>query len=225
MHLNLRVPNIWFRARLMYPSPRHAGETIDLIGVTLPGVPALVAGSNRRVAWAFTNSYGDWMDWVRVELDPGDKSRYRDASGWQALRVTKETIKVHGGADETLEVRETQWGPILADDADGTPLALAWTALHPQSLNTEIAHLDIAETVDEAIETANRAGMPPQNFVVGDRSGNIGWTIAGRIPNRQDTLTQWIVDPPSLVPGTAMPRLGVSPEEAHHMAAYLGSLR
>jgi cytochrome c len=49
--------------------------------------------------------------------------------------------------------------------------------------------------------------------------------IAGRIPNRQDTLTQWIVDPPSLVPGTAMPRLGVSPEEAHHMAAYLGSLR
>ena len=49
--------------------------------------------------------------------------------------------------------------------------------------------------------------------------------IAGRIPNRQDTLTQWIVDPPSLVPDTAMPRLGVSTAEAHHMAAYLGSLR
>jgi cytochrome c len=49
--------------------------------------------------------------------------------------------------------------------------------------------------------------------------------IAGRVPNRPETLTQWIVDPPSLVPGTAMPRLGVSPEEAHHMAAYLGSLR
>ena len=49
--------------------------------------------------------------------------------------------------------------------------------------------------------------------------------IAGRIPNRQDTLTQWIVDPPSLVPGTAMPTLGVSTGEAHHMAAYLGSLR
>ena len=49
--------------------------------------------------------------------------------------------------------------------------------------------------------------------------------IAGRIPNRPETLAQWIVDPPSLVPGTAMPRLGVSPEEARHMAAYLGSLR
>ena len=49
--------------------------------------------------------------------------------------------------------------------------------------------------------------------------------IAGRIPNRPDTLTQWIVDPPSMVPGTAMPRLGVSREEALHMAAYLESLR
>lgn len=185
MHLNLRVPNIWFRARLTYPNPRRAGENIDLIGVTLPGVPALVAGSNRHVAWAFTNSYGDWTDWVRVELDPNDKMRYRDAAGWQALTVTREVIKVHGAADETLEVRDTRWGPILGEDADGKPLALAWTLLQPESLNTEIAHLDIAETVDEAIETANRAGMPPQNFVVGDRAGNIGWTIAGRIPKRE----------------------------------------
>ncbi len=185
MHLGLRVPNIWFRARLQYPSPRRAGENIDLIGVTLPGVPALVAGSNRHVAWAFTNSYGDWMDWVRVNLDPADKTRYRDADGWQPLRQSIEIIKVHNGADEKLEVHETQWGPILAHDADGTPLALAWTALQPGGLNIELLHLDVAETVDEAIDTANHAGMPPQNFVVGDRAGNIGWTIAGRIPRRQ----------------------------------------
>lgn len=49
--------------------------------------------------------------------------------------------------------------------------------------------------------------------------------IAGRIPNRPETMTQWIVDPPSLVPGTAMPALGVSKEDAHRMAAYLESLR
>lgn len=49
--------------------------------------------------------------------------------------------------------------------------------------------------------------------------------IAGRIPNRQDTLAQWIVAPRSLVPGTTMPTLGVSAAEARHMAAYLGSLR
>ena len=49
--------------------------------------------------------------------------------------------------------------------------------------------------------------------------------IAGRIPNRQDTMAQWIVDPPALVPGTAMPKLGVSTEDARHMAAYIESLR
>jgi penicillin amidase len=184
MHLGLRVPNIWFRARLQYPSSRRAGDNIDLIGVTLPGVPAVVTGSNRHVAWAFTNSYGDWLDWVRVNLDAADKTRYRDAGGWQQLKQSTEIIKVHNGADEKLDVRETQWGPILADDVDGTPLALAWTALQPGGLNIELLHLDVAETVDEAIDTANHAGMPAQNFIVGDRVGNIGWTIAGRIPRR-----------------------------------------
>jgi len=49
--------------------------------------------------------------------------------------------------------------------------------------------------------------------------------IAGRIPNRPATLARWIVDPPALVPGTLMPNLGVSPAEAHDIAAYLGRLR
>jgi cytochrome c len=49
--------------------------------------------------------------------------------------------------------------------------------------------------------------------------------IAGRIPNDPATLTRWIVDPPSLVPATPMPNLGVSAPEARDMAAYLGRLR
>jgi penicillin amidase len=34
------------------------------------------------------------------------------------------------------------------------------------------------------MEVANLAGMPAQNFTVGDAAGNIGWTIAGRMPRR-----------------------------------------
>ena len=49
--------------------------------------------------------------------------------------------------------------------------------------------------------------------------------IAGRLPNTRETLARWIVDPPSLVPGTLMPNLGVSPAEAARMAAYLMRLR
>ncbi|MGA9334015.1 MAG: penicillin acylase family protein [Rudaea sp.] len=184
MHLHLRVPNIWFRARMQYPNSRRAGKTVDVIGVTLPGLPVIVAGSNRHVAWGFTNSYGDWMDWVRIKLDPADKTRYATKDGWKALSQSEQIIKVHNAPDVKMSVRDTQWGPIIASDADGTPLALAWTALQPGGVNVEFAHMDSAETVDEAIEVANRAGMPAQNFMVGDHAGNIGWSIAGRIPNR-----------------------------------------
>jgi cytochrome c len=48
--------------------------------------------------------------------------------------------------------------------------------------------------------------------------------IAGRVPNSPDALAQWLVAPASLVPDTAMPGMGVSPEDARHMAAYLGQL-
>ncbi len=184
MHLGLRVPNLWFRTQIVYPNPRHAGEEVDITGVTLPGVPALVAGSNRKVAWTFTNSYGDYTDWVRVELDPADKTRYRDADGTQPLKVTHETIKIHNAVDETLDVTETRWGPVLGKDADGTPLALAWTALLPGALDINLANLATAETVDEAIAIANDSGMPAQNFVVGDHVGNVAWTISGRVPKR-----------------------------------------
>ena len=48
--------------------------------------------------------------------------------------------------------------------------------------------------------------------------------IAGRLPNQPAVLARWIADPPALVPGTRMPRMGVSLPEAQAMAAYLYSL-
>ena len=48
--------------------------------------------------------------------------------------------------------------------------------------------------------------------------------IAGRLVNRPEVLAQWIVAPQALVPGTAMPSMGVSPADAQAMAAYLFSL-
>lgn len=184
MHLGLRVPNIWFRARFVYPDPRRAGRNVDVSGVSLPGVPAIVAGSNGRVAWGFTNSYGDFADWVRVAIDEADPDRYRSADGWATVTTVRETIAVRGAADVALDVRETAWGPLLANDADGTPLALAWTAHRPGAIDAGLFALDTAETVDEAVAIAQSSGIPAQNFIVGDRAGHIAWTIAGRIPRR-----------------------------------------
>lgn len=179
MHLALRVPDIWFRARLRYPDPQNSVRPIDLNGVTLPGMPALVAGSNGHIAWGFTNSFGDWLDWVRVESNPEDKSMYRGPRGWTKYDVFQETVYTRGETARDLTILETSWGPIMGKDADGTPLALAWIAHLPRTQNLNLLELERIRNVHEALALAPAIGMPPQNFIVGDAAGDIGWTLTG----------------------------------------------
>ena len=176
MHLPLGVPNIWYRAEL------HIGS-LRLRGLTLPGVPAVIAGSNGNVVWGFTNSQGDWIDLVELETDPADPLRYRTPDGWRPMEVFEEEIEVAGGPPETVEVRETIWGPV--SDRWGRPLAIRWIAHDPEGHRA--AYLDFAETrtVQEIFRTGWGSGMPPQNLVAVDREGGIGWTIAGPIPRRR----------------------------------------
>ncbi|MEO1203812.1 MAG: penicillin acylase family protein, partial [Pseudomonadota bacterium] len=182
MHLGLRTPNIYYRARLVQTgdAPR------DVSGVLLPGTPFVVAGSNGSVAWGYTNSYGDWSDAVR--LVPGDEpGSYRTPDRDLRFRDYNETIEVSGGDAQELVVRETIWGPV--DDSIGYPdgeIAISWTAHDPRAINLNILKLETASSAAEAMDIANTMGIPPQNFVVGDADGHIGWTIAGRIPVRGD---------------------------------------
>ncbi len=184
MHLDLRVPSLWFRARLIYPDPGDDRRSINVSGASLPGAPAIIVGSNGDIAWGFTNSYIDTTDWVRVQRDPQDATRYRTSDGWQTLARHDEIIHVAGADDERLPVEETRWGPILAKDVDGTPLALAWTAQESGGIDVGIGRLETARSIEQALAIARGSGMPPQNFIVGDRAGHIAWTIAGRIPHR-----------------------------------------
>ena len=176
MHLGHRVPNIWYQARLRVEGLR------DVTGVTLPGTPFVVAGSNGRIAWGYTNSYGDWADAVllRPGVTPGT---YRTPEGDRVFETFVEQIEVRRAAPVELEIRETIWGPV--DDSIDYPdgeIAVAWLAHRPRAVNLELIRLETADSVAAALDIAVRAGIPPQNFVVGDASGNIGWTIAGQIP-------------------------------------------
>jgi penicillin amidase len=179
MHLGLRVPNTWYRARLV---SRDAG--LDATGVTLPGLPAVVAGSNGRVAWGFTNSYGDFQDLVVVNRVPGEQGRYLTSEGPREFRRHAETIEIAGAEPRRLEVVETVWGPLAGTDAAGRPVALAWTAHRPEALNLSVFDLERATDLDAAMNVAARAGIPAQNALIGDAAGRIGWVIAGRIPAR-----------------------------------------
>ena len=184
MHLGIRVPNTWYRAQWTYSDASMPGGSVTLTGVTLPGVPALVAGSNGHVAWGFTNSYGDWSDLVLLHIDPSDPDQYQTAEGWRHFEHHQEIIRVKRGADATLDVRDTVWGPVLGQDHNGNWRAIHWMAADPEATNLELADMDRARDVQESMAVANRAGMPEQNFMTADAEGRIAWTIAGRIPLR-----------------------------------------
>ncbi len=181
MHLGLNVPNIWYRARLVVEP-----EGLDVSGVSLPGVPLIVAGSNRHVAWGFTNSYGDFQDVIRLERGP-DADSYLTPAGPRRFESESETLSVAGGEPETFVVRKTIWGPVIyyEEDVEGHELAVAWTAHRPGATDMEMLRLERATDLDTAAAIIGGAGMPGQNVMIADEHGRIGWVLSGRLPRRQ----------------------------------------
>ena len=185
MHLGLSVPNIWYRARLIVAGESPDGPPVlDATGVTLPGTPLIVAGSNGSIAWGFTNSRGDWSDLVLIETDPADPNAYLTPDGYVPFDEFEETIAIRGGEPRRVDFRWTRWGPVVGTDHRGRLQALRWLAHVPEAVDLRIAELETASSVSEALALAPVVGIPPQNFVVADAHGSVGWTIMGRIPRR-----------------------------------------
>jgi hypothetical protein len=128
MHLHLRVPGVWYRARLDCPDEGGSGRRQSVIGVTVPGGPGVVVGSNGRIAWGFTNTQGDWSDLIELDVPPDDPDRYATPEGLRPFDRHREVIKVKGGADVELTVEATTWGPVIGEDHRGRKRALRWVA-------------------------------------------------------------------------------------------------
>ncbi|MGH8582147.1 MAG: penicillin acylase family protein [Gammaproteobacteria bacterium] len=188
MHLPLSVPDTWYAARLHYGGRR-------LYGLALPGIPAIVVGSNGKVAWGFTNINADVVDLVRIEPDPHRPQRYRTPQGWMDFKTRRERIAVRGQAPIEIEVRDTRWGPLAEQPLLGHAVAIRWTALDPSAVNLGMLDMDAATDVDTAMAVMNRAGGPPQNVVIADHRGRIGWSYMGKIPVREgyagDVAQSW----------------------------------
>ncbi len=178
MHLPLMVPNIWYRANLVYPGA-------VLSGITLPGSPVLVSGTNQHVAWGFTNALADVLDLVKLEINPDDPMQYRTPDGWALFDTRREVIRIKGERSRTLNVKYTIWGPVSKQPLLGRSVAIRWTALDPASVDLTLADMDRVKTLDAAMDLFNRAGLPVLNVLLADDSGHIGWTMTGRIPNRE----------------------------------------
>ncbi len=179
MHLSLSVPNIWYRASLEFPAHK-------ITGVTLPGTPLVIAGSNGRVAWGFTDAYADTGDLVVIEPVSGSHSLYRTPAYGVSPEIEerKETIRVKGGEPVVVKYPWTIWGPIVGENEQHHPLAYHWLAHDPAATNLALVEMEDAADVASAVAIAHRAGVPELNFLAADSAGQIAWTIAGALPKR-----------------------------------------
>ncbi len=179
MHLGHAVPNIWYRAVLEFGGRR-------LAGVTLPGTPFLVAGSNGDLAWGFTNAPIDTGDLVVVETNSIAKNLYKAPghSDLLAIDTRRETIAVKGGKTVVADYEWTLWGPIVGRNDRDRPLAYRWIAHDPGAMNLGLLGLEEATSVEAAVAAAHRAGLTPLNLIVADRAGEVAWTVAGHVPRR-----------------------------------------
>jgi len=181
MHLGIRVPNTWYYASLCWPGPE---QNWCVTGVTLPGFPGVVVGSNQHVAWGFTNSYGDFCDIIDLKNPEGDEQTYMTPEGVKTIQIIDQTITVKGEDPEVLHLPWTCWGPIIGTNPEGRKQVVRWTGHDPQSINMGFLKLELSLTLEQAMDQANRTGIPAQNFTAVDDQGHIGWTIIGKIPGR-----------------------------------------
>ncbi len=178
MHLGLSVPNIWYMAGLHAPGFHAAG-------VTLPGLPLIVAGHNEQVAWGFTALLADVQDLYYEKLDGKGNYEGSDAS-WHPLTTDRETIHVRGGRDFVLDVEATGHGPlmnpILSNGSE--PIALKWT-LYDSALNAiPLYEMNTASNWAEFSAALEQWNWPTQNLVYADDRGHIAYHAIGRIPVR-----------------------------------------
>ena len=180
MHLGLRLPPVWYRLMLVYPDGQ-GGQT-KIVGVGVPGMPLIAAGSNGHVGWGLTNAAGDWLDIIRLDQDSSHPNMVRLGEDWVGPTVADETILVKGAAPEKMLIRETPMGPIR--EVNGQSYAIHWLAHDPNAANIGMIKLETATSVEAALDIAANGSLPELNFVAGDDQGHIGWTIAGLMPDR-----------------------------------------
>jgi penicillin amidase len=177
MHLGLNDPSIWYMADLRAPGFHAAG-------VTLPGMPYVIAGHNDHVAWGFTALYADVQD-LYIEKLQGSNYEGIDAQ-WHPLTVDHEVIHVRGRKDVDYDVRLTNHGPLLDPifTRDSRAIALKWT-LYDTALNSiPIYAMNTASDWSEFSAALQQWCWPTQNVVYSDDQGHIAYHAIGKVPIR-----------------------------------------
>ncbi|MBT6119795.1 MAG: penicillin acylase family protein, partial [Rhodospirillaceae bacterium] len=186
-HLGVALPGTWYMARMEAPG-------LDVAGATAPGVPFVILGHNRHIAWGFTSSEADVEDLFIETPDPADPARYLIPGGSAAFDTREEAIGVEGQEPVLLTVRETRHGPVVSDalelsDQDRTGdavLALSAPYLrHEDRSAAALWALNRAQNWAEFEAALADFTAVQQNIFYADTEGHIGFVSPGSLPIRE----------------------------------------
>jgi penicillin amidase len=175
-HLDWSIPSPWYLIHL------KAGG-LDVTGAALPGIPAVVIGHNRSIAWSVTNLEFDVQDLYREQIDPRT-GRYQAQGQLKQAALERDWIGVKGQKPVQADAWVTEHGPVVLNDS-GSSYALRWAAAEGGVMEFPFLAVDRASNWEEFNDALRRYPGPGQNFVYADVAGNIGYHAAGRLPNRQ----------------------------------------
>jgi penicillin amidase len=178
MHLEFSLPGVWHMEYLEAPG-------MKVTGMSLPGMPGVVAGHNDRIAWGETNLGFDVQE-LYVEKIDLRSGQYLFNGKIEQARTEREIIEVKGRAPEELTNLVTRHGPVWQIE-NGQVMTLKWTAAEPEPGMVADIFLDIdqARNWDDFKRAVARFGGPGQNFVYADVDGNIGYHASGKLPIRR----------------------------------------
>ncbi|MCH7827939.1 MAG: penicillin acylase family protein, partial [Bacteroidetes bacterium] len=196
-HLAFSAPDKWFAAVI------KAGN-LDAAGFTLPGIPGIVIGKNKSIAWAMTNIMADDADFYSEKIDSSGKKYFYDGK-WFNLKIIKDTINVRNSTPVVNVTKITRNGPIISDihplsflyknePETFSPISMHWLGSEFSDELNAIYNVNKAKNFYQFKKALNDFGVPGQNFIYGDKKGNIGYVFAADLPLRKFYDASYIID-------------------------------
>ncbi|MFZ3205576.1 MAG: penicillin acylase family protein [Pseudomonas sp.] len=193
-HLPLSMPSAWNFVQIRSPKFQAAG-------VSIAGVPAIVAGFNGKLGWGMTMVMGDNQDLFLEKIQRQGNRLYYQADGkWLPARERQETFFIKGQRPIRETIFETRHGPLLNSVLgerkhplqplqlnSGYGLALQTTQFEADRSLDALFDLSRAQSVEQAFEATREVRAMPLNIVFADAQ-HIGWQVTGRFPNRREGL-------------------------------------
>ncbi|MBL7816910.1 MAG: penicillin acylase family protein [Saprospiraceae bacterium] len=189
-HLSLKMPSIWYEIQISTPD-------MNVYGVSLPGLPAVIIGFNDNIAWTQTNVGQDVADWYSMKWLNPNRTEYQYDGTTRKVDLRVEDILVKGVGIIKDTVKYTVWGPVVFDN-DTMPnanMAFHWLAndVSKSSIKTFV-QLNKAKNYDEYAKALEGFNVPAQNFAFACKNGDIALHLGGTFPKKAKGQGRFVQD-------------------------------